>query len=204
MRQALVIGIAVLVLAAWPSGQAGRHPFALGAGDFLLDGKPFQIIAGELHPARIPAEYWRHRVRMAKAMGCNTIAAYIFWNYHEPTEGTFDFSTANRDVARFIRLVQEEGMWLLLRPGPYVSAEWDFGGLPPYLLRHPDLRVRCMHPRYMVAAEGSRLGERPQSRPLLGHRPAEAPLLSGALAEDRRERGCGVRSAQDRRVAASG
>jgi len=137
------------------SGQRAKagHTFALGPDVFLLDGKPFQIISGEMHPARIPAEYWRHRIRMAKAMGCNTIAAYLFWNYHEPSEGAFDFATGNHDVARFVRTAQEEGMWVLLRPGPYVCAEWDFGGIPPYLLRDPELKVRCLHPRYMAAVD---------------------------------------------------
>ena len=143
---------------AAPAGQtaastAPRHTFALGPQDFLLDGRPLQIISGEMHPARIPAEYWRHRIRMAKAMGCNTVAAYIFWNYHETAEGTFDFATGNRDIARFVRIAQEEGMWVILRPGPYVCAEWDFGGIPVYLLRHPDLKVRCLDTRYMAAAE---------------------------------------------------
>src|SRR5512133_294315 len=130
-----------------------RHTFALSPTDFLLDGKPFQIRAGEMHPARIPAEYWRHRIQMAKAMGLNTIAAYIFWNYHEAAEGQFDFATGNRDIARFIRIAQDEGMWVLLRPGPYVCAEWDFGGLPPYLLSDPHLRIRSVYPRYLAAAE---------------------------------------------------
>jgi len=153
MKRPLAIA-ALLVLASSSSGQVtGRHTFALGATDFLLDGKPLQIISGEMHPARIPAEYWRHRIRMAKAMGCNTVAAYIFWNYHEPSEGVFDFSSANHDVARFIRTAQEEGMWVLLRPGPYVCGEWDFGGIPPYLLRDPELKVRCLYPRYVAAVE---------------------------------------------------
>src|SRR5436190_3114166 len=130
-----------------------KHSFVLSKTDFLLDTKPFQIISGEMHPARIPKEYWRHRIQMAKAMGCNTIAAYIFWNYHEQKEGRFDFKTENRDIAEFIRICQQEGMWVLLRPGPYVCAEWDFGGLPPYLLKYPDIKVRCMDPRYMAAAE---------------------------------------------------
>ena len=120
---------------------------------FLLDGQPYQIISGEMHPARIPAEYWRHRIRMAKAMGCNTIAAYIFWNFHETEDGVFDFTTENHDLAGFFKIVQEEDMWLLLRPGPYVCAEWEFGGIPPYLLRIPDIKLRCMDPRYMAAAE---------------------------------------------------
>ena len=144
---------ALLLLSAPLSVCAGqaRHTFALGEHDFLLDGKPFQIRSGELHPARIPREYWRHRIRMAKAMGCNTVAAYVFWNYHEREPGRFDFTTENRDIGEFIRIIQEEGMYCLLRPGPYVCAEWDFGGLPPYLLKVPDIRVRCMDPRYMEA-----------------------------------------------------
>jgi beta-galactosidase len=149
---ALLAGTVVGAGASGPStGQGARHAFALGADDFLLDGRPFQIIGCELHPARIPAEYWAHRIRMAKALGCNSIAAYIFWNYHETAEGTFDFTSGNRDIATFVRLVQAEGMWVLLRPGPYVCAEWDFGGLPTYLLRTPDIKVRCLDPRYMAA-----------------------------------------------------
>ena len=131
---------------------AQKHEFSLGKTDFLLDGKPFQIISGEMHPARIPKEYWRHRIQMAKAMGCNTIAAYIFWNYHEQKEGVFDFATENRNIAEFIKICKQENMWVLLRPGPYVCAEWDFGGLPPYLLKYPDIKVRCMDTRYMSAA----------------------------------------------------
>jgi len=118
------------------------------------------MISGEMHPARIPAEYWRHRIQMAKAMGCNTIAAYIFWNYQEPAEGVFDFSTGNHDVARFVKICQEEGMWVLFRPGPYVCAEWEFGGIPPYLLSIPDIKLRCRDPRYMVAVERYLASER--------------------------------------------
>jgi beta-galactosidase len=130
---------------------AAPHRFSLAAHDFLLDGKPFQIISGEMHPARIPREYWQQRIRMAKAMGCNTIAVYVFWNYHEPEPGHFDFTTGNKDIAAFIRLCKAEGLWVLLRPGPYVCAEWDWGGLPPWLLQIPDIKVRCRDPRYMNA-----------------------------------------------------
>ncbi|PKL81656.1 MAG: beta-galactosidase [Ignavibacteriae bacterium HGW-Ignavibacteriae-3] len=130
-----------------------KHTFSLSPDNFLLDEKPFQIISGEIHPARVPAEYWRHRIQMAKAMGCNTIGAYIFWNYHESSPGKFDFKTGNKNLTKFFQIAQEEGMWVLLRPGPYVCAEWDFGGLPPYLLKIPDIKVRCMDPRYMEAAE---------------------------------------------------
>jgi beta-galactosidase len=144
--------VTITVAPAFPADS--KHSFTLGEKEFLLNGKPIQIISGEIHPARVPKEYWRHRIQMAKAMGCNTIATYIFWNYHESEPGVWDFETGNRDLRQFFRLVQEEGMWALLRPGPYVCAEREFGGLPPYLLRVPDIKVRCMDPRYMAAAEG--------------------------------------------------
>jgi beta-galactosidase len=139
-----------------PNGQAQpqlplAHRFSLTSSGFLLDGKPFRIISGEMHPARIPREYWTQRIRMAKAMGCNTIAVYVFWNYLESSPGRWDFRTGNRDVAAFIRLCRDEDMWVLLRPGPYVCAEWDWGGLPAYLLKIPDIKIRCMDPRYMNA-----------------------------------------------------
>ena len=128
-----------------------KHVFSFSKNDFLLDGKPFQMISGEMHPARIPQEYWRNRIQMAKAMGCNTIAAYIFWNYQESKPGVFDFTSTNHNVAEFIRICKEEHMWVILRPGPYVCAEWDFGGLPTYLLKIPDIKVRCMDSRYLTA-----------------------------------------------------
>jgi beta-galactosidase len=130
-----------------------KHIFSLGESEFLLDGKPVQLISGEIHPARIPREYWRHRVQMAKAMGCNTIAAYVFWNYHESRPGIVDFKTGNRDITEFIKICQQENMWVLLRPGPYVCAEWDFGGLPTWLLKIPDIKIRCRDARYMSAVQ---------------------------------------------------
>jgi beta-galactosidase len=144
-----------------------KHQFSLGKNDFLLDGKPFQIISGEMHPARIPKVYWRQRIQMAKAMGCNTIAAYIFWNYHEQKEGVFDFTTENRNIAEFVRICQQEKMWVLFRPGPYVCAEWDFGGLPTWLLKIPDIKIRCMDTRYIAAVTKyvNRLSQ--ELRPLL-------------------------------------
>jgi len=146
--------IGVIVLCVFLCNQASaqaKHKFSLSKHDFLLDGKPFQIISGEMHPARIPKMYWRQRVQMAKAMGCNAIAVYVFWNYLEQQPGVFDFKSENRNVAEFINICQQEGMWVLLRPGPYVCGEWDFGGLPPYLLKIPDIKIRCSDPRYMSA-----------------------------------------------------
>ena len=133
--------------------EKSTHTFSMDSANFLLDGKPFQIISGEIHYSRIPKEYWRHRIKMVKAMGCNTIATYVFWNYHEIEEGKFDFISENRDMTRFIEIVKEEGMWLLFRPGPYSCGEWDLGGIPPYLLSIPDIKLRCMDLRYMQAVE---------------------------------------------------
>lgn len=185
------IVLCVPVLLPGQGTPRATHTFGLSANEFLLDGTPIQIRSGEMHPARIPAEYWRHRIQMAKAMGLNTIAAYIFWNYHEPADGQFDFSTGNRDIAKFIRIAQEEGMWVLLRPGPYVCAEWDFGGLPPYLLRDPQLRIRSMYPPYFAAAERymARLAE--VIRPLLVTRGGPILMVQveneyGSFGNDRR------------------
>ena len=130
-----------------------KHSFRLGENQFWLDEKPFQIISGEMHPARVPVEYWRHRVRMIKAMGCNTVACYVMWNYHESEPGKFDFQTGNHNLEHFIQIVQEEGVFLLFRPGPYTCGEWDFGGLPAYLLSVPDIKIRCMDSRYVAAVE---------------------------------------------------
>ncbi len=141
--------------------QPVNHTFALGSNEFLLDGKPFQIISGELHYARIPKEYWRHRLQMARGMGLNTITTYVFWNYHETAPGIFDFRSENRDLAAFIRLAQEEGLWVIVRPGPYVCAEWDFGGYPGWLLRDNDLIVRSNDRRFLDASRSylKRLGD---------------------------------------------
>ncbi|HEX8330667.1 MAG TPA: beta-galactosidase family protein [Hymenobacter sp.] len=126
------------------------HTFALGPEQFLLDGKPFQMISGELHYPRIPREAWRQRIRMAKAMGLNTIGTYVFWNLHEPQPGQFDFK-GNNDVAAFVKIAQEEGMWVVLRPSPYVCAEWEFGGYPYWLQNTPGLQVRSQEPQYVAA-----------------------------------------------------
>lgn len=135
--------------------KAAPHQFTFGGPDnsqFLLDGRPFQIRSGEMHPDRIPPAYWRHRIQMAKAMGLNTVAIYVFWNAHEPKEGHYDFTSPSRDIAKFLRLAREEGMWVLLRPGPYCCGEWDFGGIPIYLLRYPDLKLRTLADAHYVKA----------------------------------------------------
>src|SRR6478736_1885725 len=111
------------------NAQKISHTFSLGDSSFLLDGKPFLMISGEIHYPRVPKEAWRARMKMAKAMGLNTIGTYVFWNLHEPQKGVYDFS-GNNDIAAFVRMAQEEGLWVVLRPSPYVCAEWEFGGYP--------------------------------------------------------------------------
>ncbi|MBI1782663.1 MAG: beta-galactosidase, partial [Sphingobacteriales bacterium] len=127
MKRKLFFILLPVVIAITATAQV-KHTFRFNEQKFLLDGKPFRIISGEMHPARIPHQYWRHRIQMAKAMGCNTIAAYIFWNYHENTPGNFDFSTDNKNISEFLKICKEENLWVILRPGPYVCAEWDLGG----------------------------------------------------------------------------
>ncbi|HSU97558.1 MAG TPA: beta-galactosidase family protein, partial [Gemmatimonadaceae bacterium] len=163
----LVLAFLVVVPRGSSAQQPATHSFQIAKGAFLLDGKPLQIVSGELHYARIPREYWRHRLRMARAMGLNTIATYVFWNYHEVRPGVFDFHTGNRDLAEFVRIAQQEGLWVILRPGPYVCAEWDFGGLPSYLLKTPGMTVRSDDPRYMKAAQRYMDAMAAEVRPLL-------------------------------------
>ncbi|MET9632656.1 beta-galactosidase [Lentzea sp. NPDC006480] len=151
MRRRSFLRLSALTPFLMPDDRA-RFGFAPDGSAFLLDGEPFQIRSGEMHPARIPRPHWRHRVRMAKAMGMNTIALYVMWNFVEEKEGVFDFTTDRRDVAAFIRLCQSEGMWVLLRPGPYVCGEWDLGGLPAYLLRHKDIKLRTKDDQRFMAA----------------------------------------------------
>lgn len=134
-----------------PESPAQGHSFRAEHGQFLLDGKPFRVISGEMHYARVPRAYWRDRLRMAKAMGLNAITAYVFWNAHEPRPGVYDFS-GNLDVAEFVREAQEEGLYVILRPGPYSCAEWEFGGFPSWLLKDPKMVVRSRNPEFLAAA----------------------------------------------------
>jgi beta-galactosidase len=127
------------------------HTFVIGTNDFLLDGRRLQIRCGEIHAARVPQEYWRQRLRMAKAMGLNTVCAYLFWNLHEPKPGEYVWS-GQADDAEFCRIAQEEGLWVILRPGPYSCAEWEMGGTPWWLLKNDDIKLRTRDPRYLDAA----------------------------------------------------
>ncbi|WP_300697565.1 beta-galactosidase [uncultured Bacteroides sp.] len=122
--------------------------FEAGKGTFLLNGKPFVVKAAELHYPRIPKPYWDQRIKLCKALGMNTICLYVFWNSHEPQPGVYNFSEQN-DLAAFCRLCQQNGMYVILRPGPYVCAEWEMGGLPWWLLKKKDIRLREPDPYFI-------------------------------------------------------
>lgn len=141
---AALLGVA-LSASAW--AELPRS-FAVEGAHFVRDGKPHVIRSGEIHYPRVPREYWRDRLRKAKAMGLNTIQTYVFWNLHEPEPGKFDFS-GNLDIAAFVRIAGEEGLDVIVRPGPYICTELDFGGFPAWLLSTPGLRVRSMDVRFL-------------------------------------------------------
>ena len=115
--------------------------FQIQGDKFILNGKPFLIHSGEMHYPRIPEAYWKDRLLKAKAMGLNTVCTYIFWNLHETTPGHFDF-TGNLDIKKFIKTAQEVGLYVIVRPGPYICAETDMGGLPSWLLKNQKIKLR--------------------------------------------------------------
>jgi beta-galactosidase len=129
-----------------------KERIRIDEGAFVVNGKDVQLICGEMHYPRIPHEYWRDRLQRARAMGLNTISVYVFWNFHERQPGEFDFS-GQADVAEFVRLAQEEGLYVILRPGPYVCAEWDFGGYPSWLLKEKDMVYRSKDARFLQYCE---------------------------------------------------
>jgi beta-galactosidase len=162
---ARLIATAALALATLPAiaqPAPPPHTFIIQGDQFLLDGKPFKVLSGELHYARIPREYWHARLKMARAMGLNTIATYVFWNVHEPSPGQYNFS-GNADLVAFIKAAQEEGLYVILRAGPYSCAEWEFGGYPAWLLKDPRMStaLRTNDSAFMVPVERwiNRLGQ---------------------------------------------
>ncbi len=147
----LLAAVGLFVPCASASAQTvadGHSRFEAGKGTFLLDGQPFVIKAAELHYPRIPKPYWDNRIKLCKALGMNAVCLYVFWNIHEPQPGVFDFSGQN-DLAEFCRLCQANDMYVILRPGPYVCAEWEMGGLPWWLLKKKDIRLREPDPYFL-------------------------------------------------------
>lgn len=150
MKKILLALLLVCPLFAFAATQKA-NTFGYENGHFLLNGKEFVVKAAELHYARIPREYWDHRVKMCKALGMNTVCAYVFWNFHEPEEGVFDFS-GQHDLAAFMEVCKKNGMWVIVRPGPYVCAEWEMGGLPWWLLKNRDVQLRTQDPKFFEPA----------------------------------------------------
>lgn len=148
LRTLIVLLAAIMATGTHASTVINSGTFTAGDNTFLLNGKPFVIKAAEVHYPRIPRPYWEHRIKMCKALGMNTLCLYVFWNIHEPEEGKFDF-TGNNDIAEFCRLAQKHGMYVIVRPGPYVCAEWEMGGLPWWLLKKKDIRLRERDPYFM-------------------------------------------------------
>lgn len=123
------------------------------SGDhFILDGQPYRVLSGAIHYFRVPREYWDDRLEKARLMGLNTIETYVAWNLHEPKPGEFHFE-GNLDIAAFIQAAAQHGLKVILRPGPYICSEWDFGGLPAWLLKDPNMRVRCAYPPFLEAVD---------------------------------------------------
>ncbi len=164
-RLSVLLLLALACCLATPLSAATKPgSFRVGEKTFLLNNKPFVVKAAEVHYPRIPREYWEQRIQMCKALGMNTLCIYIFWNAHEQQEGKFDF-TGNNDIRAFVKLAQKNGMWVIVRPGPYVCAEWEMGGLPWWLLKKKDIRLREQDPYFMERLEifekkvGEQLGD---------------------------------------------
>lgn len=141
MRTVLIMLFAML-LAQPLSAAKAKHTFAVKDGNFLYDGKAIQIHSGEMHYSRVPAPYWRHRLKMMKAMGLNAVATYVFWNFHETAPGKWDWTTGNHNIRAFLKTAQEENMMVILRPGPYACGEWEFGGYPWWLQKVKGMKIR--------------------------------------------------------------
>ena len=147
----VVAAVAMTVCSAAVAAPRGGT-FTTGDKTFMLNGKPFVVKAAELHYPRIPRPYWEHRIKMCRSLGMNTVCLYVFWNIHEQREGEYDF-TGQNDIAEFCRLAQKNGMYVIVRPGPYVCAEWEMGGLPWWLLKKKDIRLREQDPYFMERVE---------------------------------------------------
>ena len=121
-------------------------------GEIRLDGQPYRVLSGALHYFRVHPEQWEHRLRMLRAMGLDCVETYVPWNLHEPREGVYEFSGI-ADLERFLELAAEVGLNAIVRPGPYICAEWDAGGLPTWLLARRDVALRCADPRYLEVVD---------------------------------------------------
>jgi beta-galactosidase len=126
--------------------------FTIDGERFILDGHPIRLLSGAIHYFRVPPAYWRDRLLKLKACGLNALETYVAWNLHEPQPGAFDFG-GWLDLARYIETAGELGLHVIIRPGPYICSEWEFGGLPAWLLADPAMRLRCRYQPYLDAVD---------------------------------------------------
>ncbi len=134
--------------------------------EFYMDSKPFKIYSGAIHYFRVLPEYWEDRLLKLKLAGFNTVETYVCWNLHEPQPGEFCFD-GMLDIVKFIETAKKVGLYCIVRPGPYICAEWDFGGLPAWLLKDKNMQIRCNYPDYMVCVERFYRELLPRLTPLL-------------------------------------
>jgi hypothetical protein len=166
LRNQRVIIVTASTLLAWifyyyvlgrgpprPTKSFSRSSVTTVGQEFRLEGQPFRILSGSIHYFRVPPEYWKDRLWKLKAMGLNTVETYVAWNLHEAEPGKFDFKTGMRDIETFIKMAQSLGLHVIVRPGPYICAEWDMGGLPAWLLRDPTMVLRSMHKGFIDAVD---------------------------------------------------
>ncbi|GAA1942362.1 beta-galactosidase [Microbacterium deminutum] len=124
----------------------------IGERDFLLDGEPYRVLSGAIHYFRVHPEQWADRIHKARLMGLNTIETYVAWNAHEPVKGEWDAAGSN-DLGAFLDAIAAEGMHAIVRPGPYICAEWTNGGLPVWLTGDQSIGLRSSEPRYLAEVE---------------------------------------------------
>lgn len=148
MKKGIFYLCIIWVLGSVQAFSQEKVSFEIRDGHFYRNGEIISVFSGEMHYSRIPHQYWRHRLKMMKAMGLNAVATYVFWNWHEPEPGKWDF-TGDKNLAEYIRIAGEEGLMVILRPGPYVCAEWEFGGYPWWLQNIEGMEIRRDNPEFL-------------------------------------------------------
>ncbi|KAI4805616.1 hypothetical protein KUCAC02_010220 [Chaenocephalus aceratus] len=170
MAVGVLLFVAVILACLSASGNlvSGENSFSIDYKNncFLKDGKPFQYISGSIHYSRIPRYYWKDRLLKMYMTGLNAIQVYVPWNFHEVVQGVQNF-TGDRDLKHFLDLANQTGLLVILRPGPYICAEWEMGGLPAWLLQKPNIVLRSADADYVQAVSNWLSVLLPKMRPWL-------------------------------------
>lgn len=125
------------------------NSFKINGNRFELNGKPFQVFSGAIHYFRCVPEYWEDRLLKLKLAGFNTVETYVCWNLHEPVKNEYDFS-GMLDIVKYIKTAQQLGLYIIVRPGPYICGEWEFGGLPAWILKDNNVKLRCSDSSFLI------------------------------------------------------